>query len=37
VAPWWLPPIAVVVLVFIGLFRLSAGRDEIANSRRRRA
>ena len=34
---WWvLPPIAVVVLLFIGLFLLTAGLDEVANPRIRR-
>jgi len=33
---WWLPPIAFVVILFIGLFLLSAGLDEIANPRLRR-
>ncbi len=32
---WWLPSIVVVVLLFIGLFLLSVGLDEIANPRRR--
>jgi peptide/nickel transport system permease protein len=34
---WWLPPIVAVVLLFIGLFLLAAGLDEIANPRLRRA
>ncbi|MFN8524534.1 MAG: ABC transporter permease [Chloroflexota bacterium] len=33
---WWLPPIIAVVLMFIGLFLISSGMDEIANPRRRR-
>jgi peptide/nickel transport system permease protein len=33
---WWLPPIVAVVLMFIGLFLISSGMDEIANPRRRR-
>jgi peptide/nickel transport system permease protein len=33
---WWLPPIVAVVLMFIGLFLVSSGMDEIANPRRRR-
>ncbi len=33
---WWLPPILFVVTLFIGLFLLSAGLDEIANPRLRR-
>jgi peptide/nickel transport system permease protein len=34
---WWLPPIVAVVTLFIGLFLLAAGLDEIANPRLRRA
>jgi peptide/nickel transport system permease protein len=34
---WWLPPIGVLVLLFLGLFLLAAGLDEIANPRLRRA
>jgi peptide/nickel transport system permease protein len=34
---WWLPPILVVVILFLGLLLLSAGLDEIANPRLRRA
>jgi peptide/nickel transport system permease protein len=34
---WWAPPIAVIVFVFIGLFLISAGLDELANPRLRRA
>jgi len=34
---WWLPPIAFVVILFIGLFLVSAGLDEAANPRLRRA
>ena len=33
---WWMPPIVAVVLMFIGLFLVSSGMDEIANPRRRR-
>jgi peptide/nickel transport system permease protein len=33
---WWGPPIVVVVLLFVGLFMVSMGLDEIANPRRRR-
>ena len=33
---WWVPPIVAVVLMFIGLFLISSGMDEIANPRRRR-
>lgn len=34
---WWGAPIAVIVLLFVGLFLISAGLDELANPRRRRA
>lgn len=34
---WWLTPIVAVMLLFIGLFLVSAGLDEIANPRLRRA
>ena len=33
---WWMPPIIAVVLMFVGLFLISSGMDEIANPRRRR-
>jgi peptide/nickel transport system permease protein len=33
---WWVPPIVAVVLMFIGLFLISSGLDEVANPRRRR-
>jgi peptide/nickel transport system permease protein len=33
---WWLSPVAVVVLLFIGLFLISRGLDELANPRLRR-
>jgi peptide/nickel transport system permease protein len=33
---WWMPPIIAVVLMFIGLFLISSGLDEVANPRRRR-
>jgi peptide/nickel transport system permease protein len=33
---WWAPPITVIVLLFIGLFLVSAGLDELANPRVRR-
>jgi peptide/nickel transport system permease protein len=33
---WWWPPIVVVGLVFISLFSISIGLDEIANPRLRR-
>src|SRR5438876_1103944 len=31
----WVPPMVVVVVLFVGLFLLSAGLDEIANPRKR--
>jgi peptide/nickel transport system permease protein len=34
---WWIMPIAVIVVLFMGLFLISTGLDEIANPRRRRA
>jgi peptide/nickel transport system permease protein len=34
---WWAPPIAVLAILFIGLFLLSLGLDEIANPRLRRS
>ena len=34
---WWGPPVAIIVMLFIGLFLLSAGLDEVANPRLRRA
>lgn len=35
---WWvLSPIAIIVIIFVGLFLLSAGLDELANPRARRA
>jgi peptide/nickel transport system permease protein len=35
---WWIiEPIAVLVILFVGLFLLTAGLDEIANPRLRRA
>ena len=33
---WWIPPIVVIGVVFIGLFLLTVGLDEIANPRLRR-
>ena len=33
---WWLPPIVVIGLLFISLFQISVGLDEIANPRIRR-
>ncbi len=34
---WWAAPIAVLVIVFVGLFMLSLGLDEIANPRLRKS
>ena len=34
---WWLVPIVTIVILFMGLFLLSAGFDEIANPRLRRS
>ena len=34
---WWTAPLVVIVTVFLGLFFLTAGLDEIANPRLRRA
>jgi peptide/nickel transport system permease protein len=34
---WWLTPIVAIVLLFLGLFLISTGLDEVANPRRRRA
>jgi peptide/nickel transport system permease protein len=33
---WWLAPIVVIVVLFVGLFLVSSGLDELANPRRRR-
>jgi peptide/nickel transport system permease protein len=33
---WWAPPIAIIFILFVGLFLLSVGLDEIANPRLRR-
>jgi peptide/nickel transport system permease protein len=33
---WWAPPIIVIVLLFIGLFLVAAGLDQIANPRLRK-
>ena len=33
---WWAPPIVIIVILFLGLFLLSMGLDEIANPRLRR-
>ena len=34
---WWVPPIVVIGVVFIGLFLVAIGLDEVANPRLRRA
>jgi peptide/nickel transport system permease protein len=34
---WWVPPIVVIGIVFIGLFLVAIGLDEVANPRLRRA
>ncbi len=34
---WWGPPIAIIVLLFMALFMIAQGLDEIANPRLRRA
>jgi peptide/nickel transport system permease protein len=34
---WFLPPILAIILLFLGLFGLSAGLDEWANPRLRRS
>ena len=34
---WWLAPIVIILMVFLGLFFLTVGLDEIANPRLRRA
>lgn len=34
---WWAPPIVVIVVLFVGLFSLSLGLDEIANPRLRKS
>lgn len=33
---WWAPPIAIIFILFVGLFLVSVGLDEIANPRLRR-
>jgi peptide/nickel transport system permease protein len=30
---WWVPPIIVIGVLFIGLFLVAVGLDEIANTR----
>lgn len=34
---WWAPPIVVIIILFVGLFNLSVGLDEIANPRLRKS
>lgn len=34
---WWAPPIVVIILIFMGLYMIAAGLDQIANPRLRRA
>jgi peptide/nickel transport system permease protein len=34
---WWGAPTATLILLFIGLFQISLGLDEVANPRLRRA
>jgi peptide/nickel transport system permease protein len=34
---WWLAPIVILVILFVGLFMMSLGLDEIANPRLRRS
>ena len=34
---WWVPPIVILFILFVGLFLVSVGLDEIANPRLRRA
>lgn len=34
---WWAPPIVIIVMVFLGLFFVSVGLDEIANPRLRKS
>lgn len=34
---WWAPPIIVIVVLFVGLFSLSLGLDEVANPRLRKS
>ena len=33
---WWLPPIVIIALLFISLFLITLGLDEVANPRLRR-
>jgi peptide/nickel transport system permease protein len=34
---WWAPPVVIIIVLFIGLFLIAAGLDEVANPRARRA
>jgi len=34
---WWAPPIVVIIILFVGLFNLAVGLDELANPRLRRS
>ena len=34
---WWVPPIIAILYVFVGLFAISSGLDELSNPRLRRA
>jgi peptide/nickel transport system permease protein len=34
---WWGPPIVLIMLLFIALFSIAQGLDEVANPRLRRA
>jgi peptide/nickel transport system permease protein len=34
---WWLPPVMTIIIVFVGLFMISAGLDEWSNPRLRRS
>jgi peptide/nickel transport system permease protein len=34
---WWVAPIAVIAILFIGLFLVTVGLDEFANPRLRKA
>jgi peptide/nickel transport system permease protein len=34
---WWAAPVGVIVILFVGLFMIAAGLDELANPRLRRA
>jgi peptide/nickel transport system permease protein len=33
---WWAPPIIIIAILFVGLFLVATGVDEIANPRVRR-